>query len=343
MISVSVAMATYNGQKHILRQLESLAAQSHIPAELVVTDDNSQDGTIEIVNHFAKTSPFPINVYRNDTRLGYIANFMRAASLCRSELIAFCDQDDYWYPCKIAASIEPFNDPEVLLAYHNADVVTGEGRRIGSLAAYSVEPSITMPLSLNPWWPTALGCTEIFRRSLLDLSYLQPKSKSPHDCSKPLAHDQWFFILASVFGKLAYLDEPLSAYVQHGGNILGLRTETFRNSLETFFRNPSDELHHYTEATKTQAMIFEIAKGRLNGVWAVRAAAAAEFFQMMACLYTKRRDLYSSTNIHDRLKAFGAVFWKQGYTATWGFGRRSFVKDACLGILIGHLLRPNII
>src|ERR1035437_7645952 len=163
-IPVSVAMATYNGQKHIRRQLDSLAAQSQIPEELVITDDNSTDDTVSVIDAFAKTAPFLVNVYRNKTRLGYRANFMRAASLCRSELIAFCDQDDYWYPQKIAVSVKPFSDPEVLLTYHNADVISGEGRRIGSLAARAASQSVLMPLSSSPWWHP-LGFTQVFRRS----------------------------------------------------------------------------------------------------------------------------------------------------------------------------------
>ena len=175
MISVSVAMATYNGQHNIRRQLDSLAAQKHVPAELIVTDDRSDDDTLAIIEAFAKTAPFPVNVYRNETRLGYRANFMRAASLCRSELIAFCDQDDFWYPHKIAVSVKPFGDPEVLLAYHNADVVTGDGRQIESLATRAAKPSILMPMSSGPWL-YALGFTQVFRRSLLRLSNLWPRS-----------------------------------------------------------------------------------------------------------------------------------------------------------------------
>ena len=112
MISVSVAMTTCNGQKHIRRQLESLAAQSQIPADLVITDDKSADDTVPIIDAFAKTAPFPVNVYRNEASLGYRANSMRAASLCRLELIGLYDQDDYWYPHKIAVSVKPFSDPK---------------------------------------------------------------------------------------------------------------------------------------------------------------------------------------------------------------------------------------
>src|SRR5262245_39518929 len=110
MISVSIAMATCNGEKYIRRQLDSLAAQKQIPAELVIADDKSEDNTISIIDGFAKTAPFPVRVYRNETRLGYRANFMRAAGLCQSELIGFCDQDDNWYPQKIEVSVKPFTD-----------------------------------------------------------------------------------------------------------------------------------------------------------------------------------------------------------------------------------------
>ncbi len=128
MLSVSVAMATYNGAQHLRRQLDSLAVQSYAPAELVVVDDGSDDETLSIVAAFAKNSPFPVRVHRNETRLGYRGNFMRAANLCNSDLIAFCDQDDYWYPHKIAACVEQFSETDVLLVYHNTDIVTADGK-----------------------------------------------------------------------------------------------------------------------------------------------------------------------------------------------------------------------
>src|SRR5690348_15252804 len=123
MLSVSVAMATYNGANHIRRQLNSLAAQTLSCSELIISDDNSTDATLEIIRSFAADAPFPVQIHRNDARIGYRANFMKVASLCRSDLIAFCDQDDFWRPTKIAACITPFVDPELLLTYHNAIVV----------------------------------------------------------------------------------------------------------------------------------------------------------------------------------------------------------------------------
>ena len=144
--SVSVAMATYNGQPFIQRQLDSLAAQTHLPAELIITDDGSTDDTLKIVEAFAKVAPFRVRIHQNRTRLGYRANFIRAAGLCSSDLVAFCDQDDDWYPHKIAASAKPFSDPDVLLTYHDADVIS-EGVRIGSLADRALREPVLGPLS----------------------------------------------------------------------------------------------------------------------------------------------------------------------------------------------------
>src|SRR5262249_32885158 len=91
--SVSVAMATYNGSAHIRRQLESLVSQARNPSELIVTDDASDDDTLDIVKEFACSAPFPVFVSKNERRLGYRANFIQAALHCKSDLIAFCDQD----------------------------------------------------------------------------------------------------------------------------------------------------------------------------------------------------------------------------------------------------------
>ena len=341
MISVSVAMTTYNGQKHIRRQLDSLAAQTQIPAELVITDDRSEDDTVAITDTFAKTAPFPVNVYRNETRLGYRANFMRTTSLCRSELIALCDQDDYWYPHKIAASVKPFSDPEVLLAYHNADVVSDEGKRIGSLAGRAAPQSILMPMSSGPW-RYALGFTQIFRRSLLRLSDLWPNSLDEHDSNQLMAHDQWFFFLAYVFGKIAYLDEPLVAYIRHGSNTAyGWQKPNYRELIKYFFRNRSDEYCRCAKAAESRAVILKTAEDNFEGVWAERAAAAIEYYQMLSWLYAGRRKLYSSANLGDRVKAFRTVLGKGGYAGTWGLGRKSLVTNMCLGIPIGHLLRSS--
>ncbi len=339
MTPVSIALAVYNGQRHIQRQLESLAAQTHQPAELIISDDASTDDTLKIVDAFAKTAPFPVHVHCNDIRLGYRANFIKAASLCRSELIAFCDHDDYWYPHKIAQSLKAFQNPNILLTFHNADVVTEDGNRIGSLINHAAQQPILEPLSSGPWL-SALGFSEIIRRSLLSLSYLWAMTLDPNTQGQPMAHDQWFFFLASVFGKIAYLDEPLVEYCQHGSNNCGWKKVSFAGRTRELFRDRPDEYWHLAKVAERRAVVLELAQKDLVGIWAERAAAGCAYYRVVSSIFDKRRTLYAAPNFGDRLNVFCSIMKMDGYTGAQGVGRRGLAVDLLLGVIpTGSLVR----
>ena len=95
-LTIAIALTTFNGERFLSKQLESLSAQTHIPLELVVVDDGSTDKTLEILESFAIDARFPVRIYQNAVRIGYRKNFIRAANLCSGALICFCDQDDIW-------------------------------------------------------------------------------------------------------------------------------------------------------------------------------------------------------------------------------------------------------
>jgi glycosyltransferase involved in cell wall biosynthesis len=345
MISVSVAMATYNGQKFIREQLDSLAAQQHLPSELVITDDASSDKTVAIVQQFAKAAPFPVHIHRHEKRLGYRANFMRAARFCTSDLIAFCDQDDIWSPRKLAVCIEPFRDPAVLLTYHNAKVVTEAGERIGSLDHFA-SPPMTPPLSLCPIrrMGSPLGFTEVFRRSILEFSGLWETSRDYNDLTVPMAHDQWVFFIASVFGKIVYIDEALASCRQHGANLFGWnRPYDFFSDFPYLLNNPRDSLHTLQHAAERCAEILEKMRCNLTNVWHQRASIGAGRYQVLADIYTARKNLYTCPTLVERAKAFFRIMSRGGYRPKpgWGLGRKALVRDLCLGIPMGHRLRSG--
>lgn len=100
-MSVSIAMATYNGGTHLSEQLQSFLDQTVLPDELVVTDDGSTDDTLEILKTFSETAPFEVKVFQNEQNLGYAHNFAKAMQLCSQELVFLCDQDDVWFPEKV--------------------------------------------------------------------------------------------------------------------------------------------------------------------------------------------------------------------------------------------------
>src|SRR5438270_11298194 len=116
-------MATFNGARFLAEQLESIANQSVAPVELIICDDQSGDETQQIVQAFAERAEFPVHIHVNQYRLGYARNFRKAASLCSGELIAFCDQDDWWLPERLEVCALRFDDAGLQLLYHNAWLV----------------------------------------------------------------------------------------------------------------------------------------------------------------------------------------------------------------------------
>ena len=134
LMQISVAMCTYNGQKYLEEQLNSIAVQSLLPIELVICDDGSADDTAEIVRQFSSTAPFPVHFFKNERNLGSTKNFEKAVSLCVGELIALSDQDDVWVPEKLArlAAVLAAN-PSVGGVFSNAQLIDGASRPLERL------------------------------------------------------------------------------------------------------------------------------------------------------------------------------------------------------------------
>jgi len=120
--SISVAMATFNGARYLGEQLTSLSSQTVKPLELVVCDDGSTDETAAILQSFSALAPFTVRVFKNAERLGYQQNFIKAASLCKGSLIAFCDQDDIWNDDKLDVVTKYFRQSDDLLVAHDFSV-----------------------------------------------------------------------------------------------------------------------------------------------------------------------------------------------------------------------------
>src|SRR5688500_18132345 len=99
-LSLSVALASYNGERYIGEQLDTIAQQTRLPNELIISDDASTDSTWSIVRDFAERAPFPVRLLQHE-RFGSARNFEIAIQACRGDVIFLCDQDDIWYPNKI--------------------------------------------------------------------------------------------------------------------------------------------------------------------------------------------------------------------------------------------------
>jgi glycosyltransferase involved in cell wall biosynthesis len=339
MMSVSVVMASYNGERYVGKQLASLADQRCLPNELVVTDDRSDDETAAIVTEFSRTAPFRVRLYRNEQRLGYRGNFMRVAMLCESDLVAFCDQDDWWYPGKLETCVACFEDPLIALVYHDADVVTRDGRVIGSLDRFAPGRGIIPPVATRGLMANPYGLTMVFRRSLLDFANLWPMSLDHNWAGEPMAHDQWVYFMACVLGSIRYLNERLAAYVQHGDNAIGWRGDrAWSARFRSVFASHTDEYRRYAIAAGRRATILDLLHAERDPAMGARVAKAAEHLRALSRLFADRATIYAAGRMQERGRAFWSVVSQGGYRDDWGMSRKSLCKDAILGVLGGPLL-----
>lgn len=324
-------MATYNGAKYIREQLDDLAAQTHLPAELVVCDDQSSDDTLQIVEDFAASAPFPVHIHRNPDRLGYRANFIKCAGLCASELIAFCDQDDRWNPRKLELLAAPFDDDEVLLAYHNARPVTDDGKSLPLLYRGRTEKRYPA-LAIDPWF-NPLGFTQMFRQSLMGFEAFWPQSVDQNQEGELLAHDQWYLLLASALGSIVYLPDVFADYRQHGANAYGV-------SWYRMFAPQLNELWHAThggrlrlEAAEGRAHIFRQMSLGLSGKPLERTKRAASWYDHLAALIRTRLEVYEGASLTTRASALKRSLGNGGYGSTPPqYPRLTLAMDATVGI-----------
>jgi len=233
---ISIALCTYNGEKYLEDQLESIAFQTRLPDELVVCDDRSSDRTIEIIESFASTAKFPVCLTVNKRTLGSTKNFEKAIRLCQGDIIALSDQDDVWHPeklmrleCTFAEKSNVgavFTDAQVVderlipLGYSlwkSAGFGGREQRRLAEGGAFDVL------LRRN----VVTGSTMAFRSDFKNLVLPIPENH---------VHDAWIAIIISAVAKVAALPEPLIKYCQHARNQIGAANPGIKRQLNTTFK-----------------------------------------------------------------------------------------------------------
>lgn len=121
---ISVAMCTFNGEKYIKEQIESIINQSLVPDEIIICDDCSKDNTVNIIKETLDNWSGKVYLVVNEKNLGYRKNFEKAISLCHGDIIFLSDQDDVWNKDKIEIiKTEIEKDKNILLAFHDVEIV----------------------------------------------------------------------------------------------------------------------------------------------------------------------------------------------------------------------------
>lgn len=205
---VSVVMATHNGAAHLGAQLASLEAQTRPPDEVIIVDDASVDGTWDLLIDFGARSHLGVRVHRQPDRVGYLRNFADALGHATGDLLLFCDQDDVWYPEKVAAMERALTAGGVDVVTHDIRIVDERGGSTGRDSFFGYLAGVPLPRDLCVKGH-ALGVRASFLRTW---GWPPPEGFS---------HDVWPALVSTLTGTRGYLDQVLVDHRLHGGNASG--------------------------------------------------------------------------------------------------------------------------
>ena len=215
---ISIAMATYNGEEFLEKQLDSILQQTIQDFEIVVCDDHSQDSTWEILEKYAVQDK-RFRLYRNEKNLGFKKNFEKAIGLTKGDYIALSDQDDIWYPRHLEILLNKIGDN--MLCIGNCDMIDKKdhiyaNRYYEDSQQYhykyedSIGKSCRILFTISPF----IGCSMMINRSFIDK--VLPFPNEIH------FHDVWLALLGCFCG-LTFTQEKIIHYRLTGKNVTGLR------------------------------------------------------------------------------------------------------------------------
>ena len=233
--TLSVVMATFNGEAFIDAQLRSILEQTRLPDEIVITDDGSADRTLAIIKRLRASAPSSVSwrVLENKTPRGPAGNFLAGATAATGDLIALADQDDWWVPGKLRTLENLLLSKEALLVHSDAELVDETGRLLG----LSVTDSLRMTRGERRGLVAGRGLAQLVRRNLVT-GHTVLMRKSVVDLAGDIPdgwlHDEWWALIAAAHGRVVLCPEILGHYRQHSINQVGATHSGWQRLMERF-------------------------------------------------------------------------------------------------------------
>lgn len=210
---ISIAMATYNGEKYLREQIDSILNQTIQDFELIVCDDCSKDSTVQILKEYEKKDS-RIKVFVNKKNLGFKKNFEKAISLCSGKYIALSDQDDVWLLNHLEFLMNNLGEASfscansVLVDKNNHEI--GKNLNIGDSFCF-------MPPKEKVLWKIMFSSSPFQgASSLYKAEFLKTCIPIPEEIK---FHDAWFAANACMQDGINYSFDVISRYRQHGNNV----------------------------------------------------------------------------------------------------------------------------
>ena len=220
--SISVCMATFNGEKFVREQIQSIILQFEKNDELIIFDDFSTDKTVEIISSIKDPR---IILQTNEKNIGQVRTFELCINKCKSDIIYFADQDDIWEPSRLENLRDAIIEHKVDLVASNMSLIDADNNPLNYLRL----PPLLKSESKNKNGNLAkiflgkmgyFGCTMAFRRSFLNLALPMPNNIE--------SHDLWFAICANLNRSIAHVESVTLQHRVHGHNTSIVKRSLFK-------------------------------------------------------------------------------------------------------------------
>lgn len=261
MIKISVAIATYNGEKYIKEQIESILNQTIPVDEIIISDDGSSDSTLAILEDYARSS---IIVLTDNERHGFCGNFEHAINHCTGDYIFLADQDDIWMPDKVERTIAVFIQNSSATCVFSNGVLINESKkeiegRFNEIDVFDFSKGTNKVdrdsfLETCVSQPLALGMVMCIKRSLLEIAIPFPEMFG--------FHDQWLLFCSIGLDSCYYLNEKLVFRRLHGENTGG--NSAYKGSFVDRFKKITKRIVKNINNKKTKSDSYFLGKAMLG-------------------------------------------------------------------------------
>ena len=266
-MKTEIALATYNGSLYLSELLDSILKQTKLINRIIVRDDCSTDNTVEILLSYQKKG-LPIEIISdNKNNMGILENFSIILSNTSADYVFLCDQDDIWLPNKAERMINRISWFEKIYGKHIPFLVFSDmkivDKNLQIISNSGMKYQGFYPKTFKTFKQSLIqnivpGCAMIVNQNLLKLALPIPK--------EAIVHDWWLVLVATAFGKINYIDEPLFCYRQHASNNLGASAWnifSIGNKLKNFKQEPELIYNGFKKALMQAEVFYERYKSIL--------------------------------------------------------------------------------
>ncbi|GKV82504.1 hypothetical protein PEC106664_32780 [Pectobacterium carotovorum subsp. carotovorum] len=262
MVSIDIAMATYNGEKYIVEQINSIINQTVENWTLYISDDASRDNTVALIKELALVDD-RIILINEERQGGVLGNFNKVLEATKADYVFLADQDDVWPKNRVELLLSEIqkkdkNTDGPMMIYSDLELVD---ENLNTIAESFYNSCKIKPLeNIDPinllWKCSVYGCTTVFNRALLKKCLPIPSGIT--------MHDNWLALNAATENGLFYFDQTTIKYRQHDNNVVG-------GGRKNLIKRVGSSLASFDRISKSKAkvkkMLFEIKKIEKNDVF----------------------------------------------------------------------------